>query len=334
MTDDFPEARRTQRTLSTTTLAIVSILFIALALWLWAGMRSLEARDSARSGQVSRQLADLAQRENDLAAEDRRIHDALATLAAGNEGVTKRVDTLYGSRRAGLLATEAEHLARLAAQRVALMQDPAGALALLTAADAALKEIHGADTHAARAALARDMAALRDASALDVDATWLRLAALPDPVDAIAVARAPTAAAPVAAAAPHADAQNVSAWQRFRNALSSLFSLRRVDEPLSPLVVAGEREMAAQNFRLLTEQAQLALLQHRAGVYRHALESAGHWLDRIAAGDPVHRAHVRQELASLEALDVGQHLPDLTASLGATRALAVALLPESAGAAP
>lgn len=334
MTDDFPAGRRKPRAPSTSTLIIVSILFIVLALWLWSGMRTLEERDSTRSTQVGRQLAALAQRADELAAEDRRIHDSLATLAAGTEGMTRRVDTLYGSRRAGLLATEAEHLVRLAAQRVALMQDPAGALALLNAADAALKEIRGADTHAARAALARDTTALRDAAALDVDATWLRLAALPDAVDSLAATRTPAAGASVTVGTPRADAPKAPAWQRFREALSSLFSLRRVDEPLSPLVVAGERAIAAENFRLLAGQAQLALLQRRADVYRHALAGADHWLDRIAAGDPARRAHVHQELASLQTLDVAQHLPDLTASLGATRALASALVPESGGTAP
>lgn len=339
MTDDFPEGphggRARSRALVPALLAALAVL--ALAAWLWHGMNSLESR----SGQVDRQLADLAQREDALAGEDRRVADALSSLTAGHEGVARRVDSLYGARRAGLLAAEAEHLVRLAAQRLALMQDPAGALALLDAADAALREIRGADVHASRAAVARDSALLREAASLDIEAAWLRLAALPDTVDEFAARRAAPAGARNAAttAAPAADT-SLSGWARFRHAVLALVSIRRVDEPLAPAITASERELAAQNFRLLLEQAQLALLQRRAGIYRHALEQAGRWVDRIAAGDPARRAQVRQELASLAAIDVGPRLPDLTLSLDATRALAVRLLPEgdaaptAAGAAP
>lgn len=321
MTDEFPlPGRATRRSaMPVLTIAALAAAF-ALGIWVFNSLRELELRESAHGDRLGSQLASLDQREVELAAAQKRI--------------ARQVATLSGARREGLLATEAEHLARLAAQRLALMQDPLGAAALLGAADTTLRDIHGADTHAARAALARDRALLQDAAAIDVEATWLRLAALPDRVDYIA--RPPAAAsraAPGPAVAPVIDAGSPGGWDRFRHAVFSLVTIRRVDEPAAPIVTAGERELAAQNFRLLVEQAQLALLQRHAGIYRESLAQAARWLDRIAAGDPVLRARVQQELSALRALDLGQKLPDLGDSLAATRALATRLLPESAPAA-
>lgn len=318
MTDEFPlPGRATRRSaMPVLTIAAVAAAF-ALGIWVLNSLRELELRESAHGDRLGSQLASLDQRE--------------AELAAAQERIARQVATLSGARRDGLLATEAEHLARLAAQRLALMQDPLGAAALLGAADTTLREIHGADTHAARAALARDRALLQDAAAIDVEATWLRLAALPDRVDHIA--RPPVAAShttPGPAVTPAADVGPLSGWDRFRHAVFSLVTIRRVDEPAAPIVTAGERELAAQNFRLLVEQAQLALLQRHAGIYRESLAQAARWLDRIAAGDPVLRARVQQELTALRALDLGRKLPDLGDSLAATRALAMRLLPESA----
>lgn len=326
MNDDFSTGsmRPSHRWPGPLKLALAGVaLALAAVLWLWFSLAAMQQQVDAR-------LADVVARENSLASSNIQLGDALNTLSSGHAGVSRRVDSLYGTHRTGLQAGEAEHLVRLAAQRLALMQDPAGALALLTAADAALRDIRGADVHAARAALARDIQQLRELAALDVEAAWLRLAALPDLVDQLAAAEpVRPGRAPVAAVV--ADPAPDSAWERFRRAVFSLVSVRRVDQPVAPIITADERALAGQNFRLLIEQAQLALLQRRAGIYRQSLQRAEQWLDRIAAGDPVRRGRVRQELANLGALTVNQPLPDLSASLAATRALATRVLPETDG---
>lgn len=329
MNDDFSARMRTARQSPWLPLAIVALVAALFAVWLWSSLTALRSE----TAELQARMAELDARENTLADADRQLGSALSDLSSGHAGISKRIENLYGTRRTGLLAAEAEHLVRLAAQRLALMQDPAGAHALLAAADSTLREIRDADVHATRAALARDMARLGELSALDVEAAWLRLAALPDAVDTLAAAQPASPAmrrdnSTVVSAT--GTAEPVSTWDRFHNAVFSLISIRRVDEPVAPVVTADERALAGQNFRLLIEQAQLALLQRRAGIYRQSLERAERWLDRIAAGDPVRRARVRQELASLESLSVGQSLPDLSGSLAATRTLAARMLPDSA----
>ncbi len=333
MTDNFSAtAHRRRQTLLSLALTF-AIVAIGIALWAWGDMRALKALTAS----IEQRLDAVQQHDKALAAQDQSLAQTLRALSTRHDAIAKQLDDLHGARRAGLLAAEAEYLARLAAQRLALMQDPAGALALLGAAEALLKDIHDADAHAARAALASDMALLRTASSLDVESLYLRLAALPVAVDVIA-GRA-TDAQPASSkitqppAVSAARTTNESWWQRMQNSLLSLVTVRRVNAPLTPMITAGEHALAARHFGLLIEQAQLALLQHRAGIYRHSLEQADIWLARIAAGEPASRNALHREIANLQTLDIGGKQPDLALSIAATRSLAARLLPK-AGATP
>jgi uroporphyrin-3 C-methyltransferase len=331
MTDEFyaPEYRR-RRQISVVVAVVAGALTLSAALWLWSSVRGLDAREAA----LSERIDALVLREDALGAQAQSHAQALSNLSGVQGGIAQRLDVLYGARRSGLLAAEAEYLTRLAAQRLALAHDPAGALTLLNAADAALRDIRDADVHAARAALAGDAARLRQTGSVDIESTYLRLAALPAQVERVADADAPRRSASEPAAVSPAEATAQSGWwQRLTDELRTLVNIRRVDAPLAPLVTRGEKQFAVQNFRLLIEQAQLALLLRQGSVFHHSLAQAGDWLDRLAAGDPVLRNAIRRELASLQALAPDTTMPDLGASLAGTRALAARLMPE-AGAAP
>lgn len=322
--NDVPSSPR-RRALPALALAC-AVAALAIALFNWGSLRAGDQRLQALEQDTAARLAENAQRADTLTAQDRQLGETLAALSAGQDATSKRLDNLYGKRRSGLLAAEAEHLVRLAAQRLALMQDPAGALALLTTADAAIREIRDVDTHAARAALAADMAPLRAAGSVDIEAIYLRLAALPAQIDAIAGTDhdAPPPPLPPAGEAPAG-----TAWDRLVQTLSTLVTVRRMDVPAEPVVAPGERALAAQHFRMLIDQAQLALLQRRPGIYGESLAQADRWLARLVGGDAARRNAVHRELSSLRALDIGPRLPDLTGTLAATRELAARLLPET-----
>lgn len=325
MTDEFtPSARTRWRPLPAAIIVAALVLALALGLWAAHGTRAAQERTDVLEQNLDARLVELA-------GQDRQVTAAIDTLAGTQTALERRLESLYSTRRSGLLAAEAEHMVRLAAQRLALLQDPAGALALLAAADAAILDIRDADTHAARAAIAADSTALRIAGRLDVEALYLRLAALPEQADRIAAqGRAgKTPAESPAAPKETAPAPAADWWSRAGAALSSLITVRRVDEHLDPMITDGERALAAQNFRLLVEHAQGALLQRRTGVYTNSLAQADAWLTRMVGGDPMLRAALRRELATLRTMDMDQPLPDLTASLTATRALVVRLTPEA-----
>lgn len=336
MNDDFPiPPRHLAGKQGGLPVAVVAAMVVVAGVAGWSLYAALQAQSRAAGleERLAARVAEITGREDTLAAQDRQLADTLGSLTTGQADIGKRVDGLYGVRRGGLLATEAEHLVRLAAQRLALMQDPAGALSLLDAADAAIRDIRDADTHAARAALAADREPLRTMAGLDVEALYLRLAALPLQVDGMVMRQGKAAdgarVAPAATPTAAAPAAEQGWWERMTARLATLVTIRRVDARLEPMVTGDERALAAQNFRLLVEQAQIALLQRRANVYAHSLEQADSWLARMAGGDPAVRSALHREISSLRAVDIGQRAPDLSASLAATRALAARLLPDT-----
>lgn len=334
MNDEFTPSNRTGRRPLPAAVTLAA-LALALAVGLWAAHGAREARERADllAQDFDTRLAELAGQAAGHAGQDRQVTAAIDNLTGTQAALESRLESLYSTRRSGLLAAEAEHMVRLAAQRLALLQDPAGALALLAAAEGAIQEIRDADTHAARAAIATDSTALRAAGRLDVETLYLRLAALPEQADRIATqgrAGIPPVAPPAAPPEPAPPVpEPITWWSRASAALSSLVTVRRVDERLDPMITEGERALAAQNFRLLIEHAQAALLQRRSSIFTSSLVKAEAWLTRMAGGDPMLRAALRRELTSLRTLDIDQPLPDLTASLAATRALVVRLAPEA-----
>lgn len=327
MTDEYTPSARTGRRPLPAAIAVTAIA-LALALGLWAAYGARTAQDRIDTLEQT-----LDTRLGEVDAQGRQVTTRVDALAGSLAAQEQHLQSLHGTRRSGLLATEAEHMVRLAAQRLALLRDPAGALALLGVADAAIQDIRDADTHAARTAIAADSAALRAAGRLDIETLYLRLASMPEQADRLAAqGRANKASEATAApAAPRESATPPAAdwWSRVRAAFSSLITVRRIDERLDPMITDGERALAAQNFRLLVEHAQVALLQRRVGIYTDSLAQADAWLTRTAGGDPMLRAALRRELTTLRAMDIDQSLPELTASLAATRALVVRLTPEA-----
>ncbi len=312
MHNDFPPTRSPARRFAMPVLTIAALAAaFALGFWILTSLQALETRGSKTDTRVDARLAALEARE--------------VALFDAQEKLASQLAMLTGSRRDTLFAAEAEHLIRLAAQRLTLFQDPQGADAMLAAAERALREVRGADTHATLAALARDRAQLRDITAFNVEAAWHRLATLPDRVDQLTVPAAKHGMTPAATpvidnAPPITDSPSTSHWDRLIHGIRSLVVLRRVDEPIAPALTADERALAADHFRLLIEQAQLALLQHRHAIYHDALQQASRQIERITTGDPLLRNRIQQEIATLDVLSASA-LPTFDESLAAGHAL-------------
>lgn len=314
-------------------LAASAVLVIMLG-----GFFVLARQDSAQDAQIAAlqaQLSGAEQRADAQAAQALALAQRIEMIDSAQDSAERRITELLGRGRNGLLAMQASELVRLAAERLTLLQDVNGAVVLLQAADTALGNLRGVDAGPARAALAIDLARLREARIDEHDQIWLRLAVLPERMDQLAHdapgRKAAATEAPIPVVAEEAPQ---SLGERLAAAFNRVVPYRRIDEPLAPMLTANERALAAQNFRLLIEQAQLALLQRRTRIYRHSLEQADRWLVRMAAGDPTRRTDIHQEISRLKALDPAGALPDLANSAIACARLAAALAQAGNGAQP
>src|SRR5690606_32604161 len=69
-----------------------------------------------------------------------------------------------------------------------------------------------------------------------------------------------------------------SLWQSIWQDLKQAVTIRRLDQPLPPLLAPEQHYYLKQNLRLMLEQASLALLDKNAEVYQASLTKAAAWL--------------------------------------------------------
>lgn len=208
---------------------------------------------------------------------------------------------------------EAEYLLRIANQRLLLERDAAGAIRLLRAADAILAALDDPALHAARAAIADELAALSAFKGVDTQGIFLRLEAAKALLDDLPL-RLPQYAAPPPPSPPPAD--GASMLEHLRQRLSGLVRFRNHAEPVRPLLPPEEAEYLEQRLRLTMERAQLALLRRDQRIYRASLADARAHLARFVNSHSASAAAALAEIESLLAVAVDASPPDISGPSG------------------
>ncbi|OZB20225.1 MAG: hypothetical protein B7X58_01470 [Marinobacter sp. 34-60-7] len=311
------------------TLAL--ILALALAFWNWQQWQThqatmqviselqqdtaeIENRYGDRGSEQARRLQSLEDRLADqrelLATQQRQIdHTARELLEAGNR------------TRTDWLLAEAEYLLRVANQRLMIEKDIAGALSALRSADEVLNESDDIGVYPVRQQLAREILALRSLENVDRTGLYLQLeaaiASLQELTDQALISdRAPGFSLADNPDAP-ADGSNPFSrgWNRFVDTLKEVVVIRRLDEPVKPLLGPDQSAWARLNLQLMLEEAELAVLRGNQPLYERALTKArttiNDWYDST---NPTVRG-LTDSLAELATRNVDPKLPDISQSL-------------------
>lgn len=269
-----------------------------------------QLRMELRSG-----LAALEVKEGDKVS---RLSQSLASL---NEKLAKQQKALARfsvSDRDNWLLAETGHLLRLADQRLVMAADPVAAEALLTSADAVLRGVDDPSLHAVRAAIAKEIAALRAVPKVDVEGIYLSLAALIEQADKLVIFQLPKQAERPSPK-PATDWQG-RLHQGYRSALATLSDyviIRRRDVPMQALMDPQWEGLVRQNLRMLLEQAQIALLSDNQRLYAVSLERAQQGVAQFKASDDVGTSAISAEITRLRGLTIGIAQPDISSSLRA-----------------
>lgn len=279
---------------------------------------------------IGEALRDMEQDRARLSGLDARV-DALETQG---EALARRVAGLGSADRQDWVLAQAEYLERLASQSLLAGREVRSALGLLTAADDVLRGLDDPALYAARAALARDIARLREIAEFDVEGTYARLAALAGRVSALTVLRRtapPAFDTATEEAAPMATGERW--WSRAAALLGRFVVVRHRSESVRPLLPLGEEGRLRMELRLGIEQAKLALLAAEPRIYRDALGMVRTLAaDTLTMDDRATHAFL-SELDALAAIDIAPALPDITDSLRALRASVPAVAGHDAAAA-
>jgi uroporphyrin-III C-methyltransferase len=256
--------------------------------------------------------------ESSLNSEIRAIQQQLARLqdeqlvAVGNDNRWKIL--------------EANYLLNLASQKLGLEADIDSAIRLMQNADAALLASGDNSVFSARQAITADLALLRELEPVDREGIYLRLANLIDKVDDIDLLNSMRQNFEDRRGEQSAVVQIGSGEGGVLDAtldfLGSVFVWRKWEETPEAMLAPGQETSIKQSFRLLLEQAQLALLQRDGDMYRQSLANCRRWLQRYAVTESAFGRDLMATLEQLDAINIAPVLPSLGQSLSALQLLA------------
>ncbi|MBW4935468.1 uroporphyrinogen-III C-methyltransferase [Marinobacter sp. F4206] len=315
-------------------LALIALaLAIALALWSWQQWNNQQAVQQAlanlqqdtsqledlygdRGSQQSQRLQSLeqklaAQREL-IATQQRQIdHNARELLEAGNR------------TRTDWLLAEAEYLLRIANQRLMIEKDIRGALSALQAADEVLNESDDIGVYPVRQQLAREILALKGISGVDRTGLYLQLEAAIDSIhqltdQALINAQAPGFIAEDGGGSADTDSDAnalTQGWDAFKSTLKQVVVVRRLDEPVKPLLSPDQSAYARLNLQLMLEEAEMAVLRGNQPLFERALAKARNTIDSWYDASNTRVLALSETLTELAGRNVDPTLPDISKSL-------------------
>ena len=225
---------------------------------------------------------------------------------------------------------EANHLARLAAQKLELERDIPSAMNLLQRSDRALSESGSTNVLRVRQRLARDIEVLRSTPAPDQDAAIFRLQALIERVESLSLLGSQrekllsgrTARSTVT---DELAGDTTGLFETFLEFLGSIFVWRKWEDLPEAMLIPGQEAVIRQNFRLMLEQAKFAVLNRSDLLYQHHLKNALDWLQTYMVTETGSGAAAYLELVELTAVEVDPELPSLSESLRILEQLAASV---------
>ena len=270
-----------------------------------------------------------------LEALDSRVDSALQTEARARseaidafrgefDALTQSVEQVYrdlGRSVDSWILEETEQLLLLANQRLMLVQDAELAATALELADGKLEEVGDPALLPVRSQIAEELAALAEVPRLDVSGATLRLQAMSENIDGLALSQDRERPEWQAGEAPGSetsgeDTDGVGEFARqVIKDLSGLVRVRRVDETRLPKLTPVQHFLVNENLRLKLAGARYALMRGYPEVYRQDLQAAKEWT--LKYFDPQSDAVGRfvEEIDSLSALPLDRDLPDISGSL-------------------
>ncbi len=233
------------------------------------------------------------------------------------EAQQQQLVNLATADRSDWQLTEAEYLLQLANQRLLLGGDLKTALEQLLSADNIIHDVDDSGLLPARAALAKDIAALKAVDVVDIDGIYFELEAVAAQAQQLHLIET----VEIQEAAPAPAAETATLTERLqtglRAALQKLYQLvqiRRRDEPYKPLLAPQYEAALQQNLKLAFEQAQVALLTHNQKLYEHSLAKARDWLSTYYTLDERATQAVVAQIDELITRRVEVTLPDISES--------------------
>jgi len=336
--NEKPATSPAGRNVQATGIAMLALCIAGAALaYVWISQRAgtgaqlAELRDQARVSDS--ELGVLRARVEELGAGRRRLDEDMDRLAERiNEeaealgALPTRIDTLENTVerfvgagdkvRAAWLLAEAEHYMRIANAQLGLAGEINVAQTSLGLADDTLRELNDPRLTPVRKLLAKELNELKAVPRPDTEGIVLTLGSLAESLEDLPLRNSMP---DTFRETPEQPAEELTGFARaaatVRAALASLVSIRRADDPISPLLSDAQKTVLIRSLDLELQLARLAIMRGDAGMFRRSIGAA---TERVADQFDPMSTEVQSALSSLRELstiELPEELPDISGSL-------------------
>ncbi len=234
----------------------------------------------------------------------------------------QEISQITGSHRIDWMLREVEHFITVAEQRLSLLGDARGALALLIEAEDIARAMHEPTARPLREALVKDINALKLASEtqVDVDGLFARISDLISRVEKLGIPSYELFQEPLSARGGNVDPGDEVDFflVRFKSFLDSLVRYQKHEKSKS-ILLSSQRDYLVQSVELLLNQAQLALLKGDNRAYQLSLNEARNRVDLYVAQQNEEAKFFVAEIGALSAVQIRPQVPTIEASNRAVR---------------
>ncbi|MCG8534423.1 MAG: uroporphyrinogen-III C-methyltransferase [Pseudomonadales bacterium] len=288
--------------------------------------RQQQARESqAQANAISTMQAEMKTLTQQLKLERDAIKSANQNrelLQSRMSTLEKEIATVTGSHRIDWMLREVEHFINVAEQRLSLLGDARGALALMLEADDIVRAMGEPTARPLREALVKDIHELKLAAetSVDTDGIFLRISDLAKRVDQLGLPhyemRQEAPVDTMSEDMPEDGLELLGA--RFVTFLGSLFRYQKHVKS-KPMLLSAERDYLAQSIVLLLHQAQLALLRGDNTAYHLSLTEARERIGLYVRQQTKETQFFITEVTALGAIQLRPEVPTIEASSRAVR---------------
>ena len=321
---------------------LVAVIAMAGAGWLWWQFEQAREQLASQTRQVSQTREQLQGNIDNL---QRSVTGIAPEVQTELQDYQQQINTELARMRSDMneaqgpdwLLAEAEYLIRVANHRLQLQQDPDTAMVALQMADERLRTLDSPALVEVRRRLADDMAALKAMPRLDVEGLSLTLASLQRRVEQLPI-NVPLGREAQVAEQDKQDKTETSWWRTFLgdvwHTLSTLVTIRRLDDTTEAVAVPEQRAYLRQNLALKLEAARYAVLRRDDNAYHDNLAIVRDWLQRYFDKQASEVVAMLETVNRLDKQKLDRPLPSVTASLQAIEQLKKARSSATAGVKP
>jgi len=301
---------------------LLGVAALALAAVGWMRLRALENAD-AQLQQRFDVLQQNAALKDDLASDASDTQTSLKSLDARIADLENSFNELRQHSQEGRdawIKAEAASLLLDANEALVLRADPDLALVALDQADGRLKLLPDPRLIPVRQEIARESNKLRALPHADVEGMAVKLTELAAGVDALPMKRVvPQHYQPGGNLNDATLPADAGFWARLKAAVqrlsASLFTVRRHNSAVEPLLAPDQEFMLRRNLELKLENARSALLQREDPAFQAAAHAADAWLQEYFDNADNSVKAAMQQLDDMQKQSVAPKLPDISLSL-------------------